>query len=230
VSKENGVEVYRPDALLSAGLTSAPNLPVETINDNIDPMNDIIIALLTKRGVTVAADATPEQIGAKLEQHIAEQDNKVQVANSKVTTAETQLATARTETTTANTTANNYKTQFENERNARISSLLDIAITAGRITAAEKATWEGRLKNPASFENEANALTALPVGMKTKAVQVDLGDRKVEASNAKDRSALIQELVTAKMAKGMTYDAAFTAVQREQSHVFDVMQQPKPTK
>ena len=44
------------------------------------------------------------------------------------------------------------------ERNARIDRALGQAIKDGRISFAEKAQWEPRLRNPATFANELQVL------------------------------------------------------------------------
>ena len=54
------------------------------------------------------------------------------------------------------------RNQFANERKTRIASLLDGALTEGRITAGQRSDWERRLGDETSFANESAALTRLP--------------------------------------------------------------------
>jgi hypothetical protein len=102
-----------------------------------------------------------------------------------------------------------------------------VALQEGRITAAEQPQWETRLGNEASFANEAAAIAALPKKMKTEAVTLQMGDRKVEIANSVDRREALHKLVTAEMsANGGDYDRAYASVQKSHPALFAAMKAP----
>jgi hypothetical protein len=215
VGQEDGVNIYRPVKFLSAGLTNQPNLPVQLLNEaqpstlNSQPSTMTkIIAWLSRHGITLANDATEEQ----LESALAQLDPKLQNA--------ADLDSARE--------------QFANERNARIDSELARALRDGRITDASRATWQQRLANEAQFTNELAALEALKPVIKTHSLTLGRGDRKVELANAADRRHLVAE-VLAEIANELNldlkqaahYDRAWTEAQKRHPALFDAMARPQ---
>lgn len=108
------------------------------------------------------------------------------------------IAQAEEKIGTLNTDLTNARTQFANERAARINDALAVALTSGRITAAEKPTWENRLKVEAQFVNELNALNALPTKVKTASVvtvQFRGKDTQVDLSDPGARRQFVNEVV-----------------------------------
>ena len=79
-----------------------------------------------------------------------------------------QLAFANEETTKAKAEATAARTEFANERNARVGLLLDCAISDGRVTPATKPVWDERLRR--DFANEAPALAKECAKLKTRSV------------------------------------------------------------
>lgn len=253
---DNGeTAIYRPTKFISAGLTNQPNLPVQLLNEaetdqgqegqkENTQMKKSVIALLMGLGVsgiTIANEATDEQVsdavkalGEKAKAADALAAEKATLANDKATLAsdktrlEGEVTTLKTEKTTLTTERETAKTAFANERKARISELLDGAIKDGRITAAEKTTWEGRLNTEASFANESEALKKLDAKIKTASVMLQRGDRKVEISNAGERKEMVAELVNERMqATKCSYDAAYTWAQKQHPALFAAMEQPE---
>jgi hypothetical protein len=217
VGQEDGVNIYRPVKFLSAGLTNQPNLPVQLLNEaqpNPNPkkrnMNKII-AWLSRHGITLANDATEEQV----ESALAQLDPKLQNAAG--------LDAARE--------------QFANERKARIDSELARALRDGRITDAERATWRQRLANETQFTNELAALAALKPVLKTHSLTLDRGDRKIELASAANRRHLVAE-VLAEIANELDldlkqaahYDRAWTEAQKRHPALFDAMARPQPNR
>src|SRR5579863_160669 len=76
---------------------------------------------------------------------------------------------------------------FTNERTAHIATLLDLALATGRITAAQRPEWTARLSVEAAFANELDALQKITPALKTRALTLDMGARKIEIDNAADR-------------------------------------------
>jgi hypothetical protein len=214
-------------------------------------MKKSVIALLMGLGVsgiTIANEATDEQVSdavkalgekAKTADTLAGekatlQSEKTTLANDKATLAgdkarlEGEVATLKTEKATATTERDTAKTAFANERKARIGELLDGGIATGRIIAADRATWESRLSNEATFANEAEALKKLGAQMKTKSVTLQRGDRKVELSNAVERKEMVTEIVNERMqTTKCSYDAAYTWAQKEHPALFSAMEKPE---
>ncbi len=232
VGLENGKKIFRPDELKSAGLVEKPNLPVQWINEREDQPNKTnmtiqqLIALLAKLGVTFAneADATEENLATKLDE-IATRNTTLQTSFSNEQTAHNLVKTEFTRVQGELTTA---KTSFANERKDRIKDLLDGAITAGCLTAAERSTWETRLTNEATFANERAELAKLKPKIKTQSVTLDMGGRKVEIANAAERQATVTELVAKEQKdNSLSYDAAYARVQTAYPQLFAAMKQPE---
>ena len=90
------------------------------------------------------------------------------------------------------------RTQFANERAARIDDLVKHGLTAGTITGAEEADWRRRLGNTAEFANEATAFSKLTPKVKTTVITIKRGDREnqVDLADAKGRREFINEVQT----------------------------------
>lgn len=230
------VQVFRPDLLKSAGLTNKPNLPVHLMNEasptNPQPTETSMkkfITWLAKHGITIANESTEDQVEAAFIAHIDPKLARgVTLANENQSQATT--ITARDNTITQLTTERDtLRTNFANERKSSITRLLDGAVTSGKITAAQRPTWETRLSNEASFANEATALEALQPGMKTSSV-IEVGTRKIDVSVANERREAVTDLVNAEMASSKCdYTTAFARVQKANPALFEAMKQPAKT-
>lgn len=246
------MKVFRPTQFLSAGLTDRPNLPVELFNEaetterDQMPKSKVIallasLGILTVKGATFTNEASDEDVSEGLKQLGEQAKNgktlegeRAQFANEKaelqgkLTTAEGKVATLTTEKGTLATERDTARTQFANERQARITGMLDQAIKEGRITAAERPTWEGRLKVEAQFANEAETLGKLEAKTKTTSVTLQRGDRKVEISNASERREMVSTLVNEEMTSTKcAHDAALARVQGKYPQLFEGMKEPK---
>jgi phage I-like protein len=233
VGEENGVKIYRPVKFLSAGLTNQPNLPVQLINElqindlhqstinNLPsealakegqpPSMNKIISWLSIHGVSLANDASEEQIACALTQL----DPKLQPTADR----------------------DSVREQFANERKARIDSEIAAALRDGRITDADRSAWQQRLSNEAQFTNELALLTALKPVLKTHSLTLGRGDRKVELASASSRRHLVSQ-VLAEIANELNldlkqaahYDHAWTEAQKRHPALFDAMARPQPTR
>jgi len=247
----NGVPVYSPTKIVSAGLTPYPHLPVEFFNadntlaepavadpanaDNQNkhtaPMKKKLIALLAALSLKpqfANADAPTEgETEAALD---LINEKVVAFANEKATSAAATAAlesdktklTADLATATAATTA--AQTEFANERTARISDELGLAVSSGRITEAQRPVWEGRLKVAAQFANERTALRALAPVVKTTSVTINRGGREtqVDVADPKARRQFANE-VASEVAAEMKLDPV-----KDSKRIANIVQQRHP--
>lgn len=230
VGFEKGRKVFSPQTLLSVGLTNSPNIPVlplaneEPTKKPTEIMNPKTLAALVAL-LSMANTATPEQVEARILELQTSGTSLTGLQNETSTTA-TALANEQNAHTATRGKVTEAETKFANERKARRTLLLDNAIEHGRITGAQRPEWETKLANDATFETEAANLSRLAPAIKTTPITGNLGNRKAELANVQERSVKVRELVQAKEASGLSYDAAFAAVQRENSALFSQMQQP----
>jgi len=178
---ENGKPVLRPNVLVSAGLTNNPNLPVRHLMNaewqQAEPaptaprteiknqMKKQIIDLLVALGVQMANEATDEQIETGAKTALEKAKAALTLANAK-DTAVTELSNEKTthaqtkkDLEARATELSTVRTELANERKAHIEALLDIAIRDGRITAAQRPEWAGKLA--VNFANDGEALKKL---------------------------------------------------------------------
>ena len=206
-------KIYRPEQLKSAGLTNHPNLPVHLLNEaqpHPSPLvkKQMVIDFLASQGITLANEASDDQIAAALQQF-----------GDRAVVAETTVATRTLELEAASA-------ELANERRFHIDTLLDHAVTAGRITVAQRPDWTTRLES--DFANESSALAQLPPTLKTKPVTFQFGARKAEIANATDRREALDTLIRTELANhGGDYDRAFAAVQKSNPALFEAMRQPQ---
>jgi len=196
---QDGLPVFIPTRIASAGLTPFPHLPVEFFNEeNIlfeqprnkatksgkvplpiqnQTMKKKLLQICTVLGIQFANDADDAQLEAALDQ-----------MEEKITTLQTSLIAERDQA----------RAEFANERAGRITDELAFAVTSGRITEAEKPIWESRLKVEAQFVNERNALHALQPKVKTTSVTITRGQRKdqIDLANPRQRQQFVNEVLT----------------------------------
>jgi hypothetical protein len=197
--------VWRPVRIKSVGFTNEPNIPVTPVTLANEVEESMKQQMLEKLGLP--ADATDEQILAA-----------VDLANE----AKQRADQAATEKATAEAAKLEAETALANERKARIGLLLDGAIAAGKVTAADRSRWETDLE--ANFEAKAPELANAKPVMKTEATTKNLGQRK-EVSAASDK---VVELVNERMAAtGEEWTPAWAAVKREHPALFDQMETAK---
>ena len=207
------LKLYRPDFLKSAGLTNHPNLPVHLLNEaqphtTRTVKKQIVIDFLSSRGITLANEATDDQVAAALQQF-----------GDRAAVAETTLAAGSFE-------LESLRTELANERKFHLETLLEDALASGRITAAQRPEWAARLET--DFANASAALAQLAPALKTQAITQQLGGRKSEIANMGERRDALETLVKTEMAKnGGDYDRAFAVVQKANPALFSAMKQPQ---
>lgn len=206
----NGVHVLRPTQLISAGLTTQPNLPVQLINDM-----DLtaLIAALKRMGVTIAE-------GADLAAIVAAITAAADKADADKASATTQAANERAALTTAQGEVSRLTGLLTQRAAEHANTLINEAIRSGRATEAERATLASQFAN--DFNGAAAALTArAATQLKTTStaghVQPGTG---AAASTVQGRREQAQQFINERMSKGATYDDAFKAVQAERPELF----------
>ncbi len=182
--------------------------------------NEKLTADLAAANTKLAAAVQPKPVKVT----IAGEELSITCANdadpAAVAAVVTKVATKIDAATQAKATA---ETAFANERKERVKLLLDQAVTANRITGAERTAFEGEFANAATFDATIAKLSekkgaALPNGRQTG----DLGSRRagLTTSTDKARRDKIATFVNEEMAKpayaslagDVKYSRAFNAV------------------
>jgi hypothetical protein len=242
--EKDGLPVFRPTELFSAGLTNKPHLPVQYLNEadvedgpaKTKPgMNKKLSALCAALGIQFANDADDAATEAALDQisqKVATFANEKQTLIDDAKTQVAAMATLTTERTALTTDRDSARASFTNERAARIGDELGLALSSGRITAAQQPTWLNRLKVEASFANELSALRTLHPTVKTESVTLQRGDRKIELANPQQRAEFCNELydnIAKKegLDRKRDFNKIFNIAQRQHPALFANMQQPE---
>lgn len=166
---EGGRLVMEPTDFLSVGLTPEPNLAADAVNEaaasaaNISPntMNKtLLLAALTAVGINPAADASDEAIATDIRNLGARLNTGVTAANER--------DSLKSENDRLKSELETLKTTAANEAKVTREAAINAAVRDGRITEADRATWDGILT--ASAANGRAALEALPRKVKTTPV------------------------------------------------------------
>ena len=172
-----------------------------------------------------AADRAPAAEMANQKQQMKKETLIALAARAGVTIAndgdDAAIETALTASMTAGAAR---KTEFDNERSARIDREVGLALTDGRITGAEKPDWERRLKGP-EFANELQALTKLPKKVQTQSRVGDRTDIKPEDMTPQVRAEFLNSaLDNAAKENGLDrrkdYPKVFAIVQKARPDLF----------
>jgi len=251
----SGSGLVEPVRLVSLGLTNSPNiqglLPLanEDISDQPDPsdpsnpsainnatkgvskpMKEALIKLLN-----LANEATDEQILSAIAQKAtADQAAVTALANAKAATTalETTLANEKTARAAKETELtlqiSNQQSEISAQKKARIELVLANALAAGKITPAQKSQWAADLEKDldGKLVELSNAKPVMNTDSKTK----NLGARNsntVANRDASTRRDKVFMLVNERITKtGEDYESAFANIRKENSALFDEMQQP----
>ncbi len=226
---KDGVPVFRPTQIVSAGLTPYPHLPVEFFNadDTLateavnqptnQNMKKKLLAICSLLGIQfanesddAATEAALDQVNSRVAAFANEQTSirktllaicgKVGITfanEAAITDPAATLAQVEGKLAGLTTERDSLRTQFANERTARINDELTFAVTSGRITEAERAQWESRLRVDAQFVNERTALHNLTPKVKTNSITLERGNRKdsVDLNNPQQRQQFVNEVL-----------------------------------
>lgn len=228
VGEENGVRVYRPDMLKSVGVTPNPNLPVEMLNEcdlagvdpSTQPQNNImnktaIIAALKGCGVELANEATDEQIEQGLAKlgAVLKGVPAIEQARDTAQARATELANERDalkeQVASLTGERDSARVQFTNERTARKGLILDAAQRDGRLTPADRPSWETKLET--DFANASDELAKRKPTVKTTPVTDAAGSRKVELANCTSFGEVVTHFVNSGKPKSAAVDEAIKA-------------------
>jgi hypothetical protein len=263
---ENGVPIYRPTELYSAGLTNTPHLPVNFFNSDgfvaeaptnkNKNMKRKLLALFAALSLKPSFANADEPADAEMEAALDQVQTKVAAfaneqtsikkkllvicgklgitfANeSQITDVEATLGQAQDKVVTLASERDALKTQFANERTARIDDELGSAVKQGRITEADRPQWKNRLGVEAQFANELTAIRALEVKVKTEAATSGRQDSNVDLTDPKSRRQFCNDAV-ANICKEKgwdvkkDYDRAFRLGQERHPEAFGVKSKKK---
>jgi hypothetical protein len=212
VGERKNPQLTRPIRLRSVGLTKAPNLPVETINEakpDSAPISEpqspqemtieqlkVVVAPL---GIEATNDTTAELIGTAFK-------TKLETVQAEATNAAKDLEALKARI--AETT-----NEIATVRGELIAEALNNAQESGRISQADRQVWQGRLTT--NFAAERRALGALTPKWNTAALVQ--GDRKAESANSLSPMDAFMRIVDTNYEKhpmrksnpGKAYDAAW---------------------
>jgi len=221
---------FRPDRLISVGLTNWPRISEsEPATNSTDFPNTNIETEMDRKLITdklgLAVTATDEEILAKIT-NLMSADADAATKVQEATAMKTERDTVANDLTVARSKIFKLEAQVQTEREAYANSLLDQAEAQGRVTKAERPAWLPRLTGDAR-ESEANALLELTPKLNTKSL--DVSHSRIQIGNAAERRETIANAVDAYMAKGMTYDEAYTSAEKDPAlkPVWDAMNHPQ---
>lgn len=210
---------YRPRTLLSVGWTNEANIDVKPImpgfaNEKNHSNNTTIMDIQHVKETLLASGlvkpgATEEEVKAAVT-HLANEFPGLKTEAAKAADLQVKL-------TAAETKAGELTTNLANERLARAGMVVDVAITEGRLETGKKDDAIEMLANEADFEKASQAMLAVEPKFKTKSKTGDLGGRSTEAA---DKGQQITALANEGVAKGLSWDAAYNAVQVSHPELF----------
>lgn len=194
--------VVRPVSLKSMGLTNDPNIPVPALANEVETedfktqytreesqqnneMKDILLALGLEEG------ATPEEVLAKIAElkKPAEEAENTDALKAEMLKAEQDKAKAEADKVAAENSlaaANTKIVSLETGLQAAANAAVDAAMTAGKITPAERGAKVTELLAANDFATALQDLGKMPAKIKTASATGNLGGEKsklVIASN-----------------------------------------------
>lgn len=232
---------FRPDRLISIGLTNRPRIPTsEPVTNSLDQSpppeqtnqtSDMDRKLLCEKlGLDVTC--TDEEILAKITsmQDICNQASQssdaLRVAEADAATAKQDKATMACSLDAERIRADKAEADLKATREAHANALLDSAETSGRITRADRAQWLPRLTGE-NRETEANALAAITPKLNTAAL--DHGRSHGDIADEKSRRETVANAVNDIMTKKrVSYHEAWNIAKKDPAlkPVFDAMKSP----
>lgn len=215
---------FEPDRLISVGLTNTPRIKEsEPIFNSDDPENESDeeptnttdmdrTALCQKLGLP--PESTDEEILAKITALMSAADEaeaKLAQSNSEKAAAEDAVEQEKRLKEEAENSLAAAQAEAITIRQAHDRLLLDSAIKAGRITAAERANYEAALAGE-QREQTINSLLSGPKVLNTK--RLDLGDRRDERQKTDGlREQVLNSIAEAK-SKGRSHTEAWAEAKK----------------
>lgn len=237
---ENGMQIYEPRLIQSAGLTNTPNWPMppmvnaalQTGGNQLETGMDLLhrlIALIGDANLKTDDDivsavqkmiAAAQALKASVDSRWAAED----AARAALPNASDPFALANgfilhlggtVQTLNARAAlVDALQARLTAERTAHATTLVNAAVVRGAVLQEHAAGRIADLVNAGDvFADKARELSALPPLMKTGSQTSDVAPRSAVVA---DRRARFQEFVNARMsARSESYDAAFAAVAKE---------------
>jgi len=180
---ENGKLIFEPTGFVSVGLTPEPNLAADAVNEaasnaatnRTPPMNKILlVGTLAGLGINLAADASDDAIASSITALAGRLNTGASAANER-DTAKAEVASLQAELAALKATA-------ANEAKGIREAAINAAIQDGRITEAQRATWDGILT--ASASNGLAILNGLSKTVKTSGNGKNVADANAAAEAA----------------------------------------------
>ena len=220
---------------------------IDLANTAVEPMRytqltKTVTTLVNDKSALETEKATFNAAKTKLEAEKATLVNERDSANTKATEFETTKVTLQNSLNTVTAERDAAKTlaetQFKNERDAHIVTLLDHAVKTGRISHAERPVWTTRLGVTGQFANEKKALENLhPTKVKTVSITMDRDGKRIQINNEKQRVEVFNELVEStgktmfkenwNRKDGIQYNRVFNALCASHQDVVGVGDQPE---
>ncbi len=227
-----GKAEFRPDRLLSLGLTNTPRIPTSEPVTNSEETQDFKTQdarqedqpttntttdmdrkLITEK-LGLPVTATDEEIMAKLDTLQTQTDAAETTAQEAVETAtdakaETEKIACSLAAETAR--ADGLATALQEAREGHANALLDAAVAAGKITPGARAAWLPRLTGE-HRDAEANALAAVKPALNTKPLAG--GQDRAAREGAADLREAVANAVEIYQKSGMSYFDAWAAAKK----------------
>jgi phage I-like protein len=239
---EKGRKVFRPQSLISVGLTNQPNIPVLALaNSENTPESEITI--LTTLGLDPSA--TREEIL----QHLAATASTPSIMSTPSTSfvpsvpsvPQNPLQNTALENTLANlacqletekeliaqdrTRFRELESRFQTFNERFLNSIVESAITQGKILSTEREHWLGQLEK--DFETKTAELSNAKPVLKTEFTRRFSNTNTASVMDSIELTKKIQQLVQDKMkTSGIDYDHAWQLIKTENPALFTAMQTP----
>ncbi len=215
----HGRPEFRPDRLISVGLTNMPRIaasePVTNSQDfesetETTTDTDMDRKKLTE-GLGLDVTATDEEIFAKIGT-LMTAATTAETATTEAVEMKDKVETITNSLTTATGRITTLEGELKASREVLANSRLDSAVETGRITKAERAEWLTKLTGE-NREAESNSLTALVPKLNT--TSLDVSGSRIQIGDAAARREAISNAVDAQMSRGLSYDEAYAATKKD---------------
>lgn len=245
---ESGVRVYAPRLIKSLGLTNNPNWKMppminsKTVNNNPNGganeggnMNELMKKLqaLLNSGVALTEATALVELEALINAIAGLRKHVVALANGKTYSTDgkglsemladvlADCVNSKASVATLTTERDQAKSALALLQKSVATAAVNAAVAKGSVLQEHFQTKLDELLNAADFAKSIDCINALPKLMKTEETE----GKKATERNAKitERRDKVEGLVNSAMKDGLSYDAAFAKVRREQPELFETI-------
>lgn len=212
---------FEPDRLISIGLTNTPRIETSEpcANSQLDTNTEttnIMDPKLIREKLGLAPEATDEEVFAKIESlqtaATAAEERATQAENAKAT-AEQDATAAKTEKDEMACSLQTAEANVIQFREAADNALLDLAERDGKITKAERGTWQTKLSG-AQRDEAINSLSAIKPKLNTQALSSGQSREDREKSDNL-REQVANAVSDMQEKRGMSYVDAWATVKKD---------------